>query len=496
MAMRPVPESYPVTQTFYANATKYNLGAGHGAIDYGAPVGTPVVAPEDGTVVFADWAWKLPGGANDWASRWYQIKPAVNQRKVGGGIMTVIRTDIGSIWILAHLSDNNIAPKGTRVRKGQRVALTGHTGSSTGPHLHMSLLPPTPNYSNGYFGAINPAPWMTEPYAELKGPGSAEKKAAAASSVRDALPVYSYEVKPSAAYTPAASVPAVYGQKRTIKGVTIHWWDYPSRAGTHDGTVNYLRRKGANTSAHYVVSPGRVTLIVDPKHAAWHAGSAKGNATTIGIECNPHDIAGTLPTLAALIRDLEKAYGSLLVFQHKQWKSTTCAGDYGPRLPEIVNLVNDGAPSAPKKQAVSSAPKKKSALSAPKEWSDMATKKEIEESMERVVTRVMKGEGARQMRGSIKHMLSPRTDDGKGVLSGIFAFAGDRGIKPRGGVVTGNMTAREDEEWGRHFRATTASSVETLEDNQERLETKLDALAEALYTNGLLETTTNKKEKA
>ena len=91
-------------------------------------------------------------------------------------------------------------------------------------------------------------------------------------------------------------------------------------------------------------------------------------------------------------------------------------------------------------------------------------------------------------------MLSPGTDDGKGVLSGIFAFAGDRGIKPRGGVVTGNMTVREDEEWGRHFRATTASSIETLEDNQKRLESKLDALATLLVNTGQLSAT--KKENA
>ena len=53
-AMRPVPEMYPITQTFYANATIYNYGAGHGDIDYSAPVGTAILAPEYGVIRHAD----------------------------------------------------------------------------------------------------------------------------------------------------------------------------------------------------------------------------------------------------------------------------------------------------------------------------------------------------------------------------------------------------------------------------------------------------------
>ena len=184
-AMRPVPENYPVTQTFYANATIYNYGAGHGAIDYGVPVGTPVLAPEDMTIIHADWAWNLKGGPNDWAMRDYQIKPAPGDTRTGGGIAVAGVNMIGSHWWKCHLSRTNLNP-GDKVKKGQVIGWSGNTGSSTGPHLHLSLLPPNPNFSNGYFGAIDPAPYIKERYAPLTyttwqgspttGKGSASKK--------------------------------------------------------------------------------------------------------------------------------------------------------------------------------------------------------------------------------------------------------------------------------------------------------------------------------
>lgn len=165
-AMRPVPGMYPVTQRFSDNATIYNYGAGHGAIDYGVPVGTPVLAPEDGVVGHADWAWNLPGGPNDWAARDYQIKPAPGDTRTGGGIMVSIINSAGSRWWLCHLSKTDLN-RGDRVRRGQIIGYSGNTGSSTGPHLHVSLLPAAPNWGNGFFGAIDPEPWITRPYAPI-----------------------------------------------------------------------------------------------------------------------------------------------------------------------------------------------------------------------------------------------------------------------------------------------------------------------------------------
>lgn len=165
-AMRPVPEMYPTTQTYKQNSTQYNLGAYHGALDYGVPVGTPVLAPEDGIIRHAGFAWDLPGGPDDWTLRDYQIKPARGDLRTGGGIMVRLDNAIGSRWWSAHLNRTDLNA-GDRVRKGQIIGYSGNTGSSTGPHLHLALLPPSPNWNNGAWGGIDPAPYIREKYSPL-----------------------------------------------------------------------------------------------------------------------------------------------------------------------------------------------------------------------------------------------------------------------------------------------------------------------------------------
>lgn len=165
-AMRPAPGMYPITQRYRENATAYNSAGMHGALDYGVPVGTPLVAPEDSVVVFDGWAWDLPGGPNDWHLRWYLIKPARGDTKGGGGIITIFRNSAGSHWGLAHASQSfyNV---GDRVRAGQVLQLSGATGIVTGAHTHVNLWPANPNWGNGAYGAIDPEPYITRPYAPI-----------------------------------------------------------------------------------------------------------------------------------------------------------------------------------------------------------------------------------------------------------------------------------------------------------------------------------------
>lgn len=166
MAMRPLAEVHRITQRFAQDLTQYNAGARHGAVDIGAPIGSKLVAPEDGVVVFDGWAWDLPGGPNDWLARFYQIKPARGDTKTGGGILTIFRNAAGSHWIIAH-ANRSFFKVGDRIRKGTIIQDTGTTGSSTGPHSHIALLPANPDYSNGAFGGIDPEPYFEEPYRPL-----------------------------------------------------------------------------------------------------------------------------------------------------------------------------------------------------------------------------------------------------------------------------------------------------------------------------------------
>lgn len=159
---RPVPSFIPVSQDYGSNATKYmaddhwlirTFGRyqenGHTGRDYSAAEGSDVYAVTDGTVLWADWATKLPGDDSHagWSSRWYISKTFA-------GICLVI--DHGAfLGVYAHLSRTDLNT-GDRVKGGQRVAASGNTGGSTGPHLHFEVIAKPFVFGNGMYGRVNP----------------------------------------------------------------------------------------------------------------------------------------------------------------------------------------------------------------------------------------------------------------------------------------------------------------------------------------------------
>lgn len=98
----------------------------HDGIDMSVPRGTRVHAIHAGTVIRAGWA----GGWGNMVE--------VNH---GGGVTT----------LYAHQS-RVLVRVGQRVAKGQTIGLSGSTGASTGPHLHLRL------HLNGE--PANPAPFL------------------------------------------------------------------------------------------------------------------------------------------------------------------------------------------------------------------------------------------------------------------------------------------------------------------------------------------------
>jgi murein DD-endopeptidase MepM/ murein hydrolase activator NlpD len=94
----------------------------HLAVDYGAPVGTPVRAVAEGVVGSAGWAG-------------------------GYGLSITLRHPRGYQTMYNHLSRLDIRP-GERVRQRQVIGRVGSTGLSTGPHLDYRVV------KNGSF--VNP----------------------------------------------------------------------------------------------------------------------------------------------------------------------------------------------------------------------------------------------------------------------------------------------------------------------------------------------------
>ena len=145
-------------------------------------------------------------------------------------------------------------------------------------------------------------------------------------------------------YTPAARVPATFGRgPRRVESITIHHWG--AFGQTFDAVVRYLCRPGGSSSAHYVVEHGRASCIVDPDDAAWHAGSARGNTTSIGIECRPEATDGDYATVAELVRALRAVYGEVPLVPHSSWKATACPGRWD--LARIDALARTVPPPSP-----------------------------------------------------------------------------------------------------------------------------------------------------
>lgn len=130
-------------------------------------------------------------------------------------------------------------------------------------------------------------------------------------------------------FTPAASVPATYGRRRTIDSITIHWWGLPEWNATFFGTVDFLCTNKKPTSAHEVIEAGRVAVIVNHGDASWAAGNATGNATSIHLELNPRASDEDYATAAERIRDIRAMHGKdLPLIPHRNWQATMCPGDY------------------------------------------------------------------------------------------------------------------------------------------------------------------------
>ncbi|MEV3889574.1 M23 family metallopeptidase [Streptomyces griseoincarnatus] len=106
----------------------------HSGQDYAVPTGTPVMAAHGGTVVKAG-----GNGAGD--------GPAY-------GNAIVIKHGNKTYSQYAHLSSVNVKV-GQVVKTGQKIASSGNTGNSSGPHLHFEIRT-TPNYGS----AVDPAKFL------------------------------------------------------------------------------------------------------------------------------------------------------------------------------------------------------------------------------------------------------------------------------------------------------------------------------------------------
>lgn len=90
------------------------------AIDFAAPIGTPVIAARDGTVMqVEDRFGDMPGRLDE------------------ANFIRILHAD-GSMAVYAHLQRGSMeVVPGQRVKTGEMLARSGNSGYSSGPHLHF-----------------------------------------------------------------------------------------------------------------------------------------------------------------------------------------------------------------------------------------------------------------------------------------------------------------------------------------------------------------------
>ncbi|MEG3978127.1 peptidoglycan DD-metalloendopeptidase family protein [Microcoleus sp. herbarium8] len=108
----------------------WRWGRMHKGIDIAGPIGTPIMAADNGVVTYAQW--------NDG----------------GYGYLVEITHADGSETVYAHNS-RILVQKGQTVAQGEQISEMGSTGFSTGPHLHFEVHPAGQ-------GAVNPMAFLPD----------------------------------------------------------------------------------------------------------------------------------------------------------------------------------------------------------------------------------------------------------------------------------------------------------------------------------------------
>ena len=127
----------PISPVSYSAGTWHypeSFGGGvHLGADFAVGVGTQIVAPADGIILYANNAYDTYDG---YLYHWIGWP-------LGGGNTMMFLTQVnGTTYAVsfAHMAHENFMVKaGDQVKKGQLLGCTGASGNSTGPHAHVEL---------------------------------------------------------------------------------------------------------------------------------------------------------------------------------------------------------------------------------------------------------------------------------------------------------------------------------------------------------------------
>jgi murein DD-endopeptidase MepM/ murein hydrolase activator NlpD len=117
---------FSVLQGFHGKFS--HTGSNEYAVDFDCPVATRVIAARDGIVVAANASAQGSGTTQEYA----------DYRRVN---FVLVMHDDGTLGEYMHLAPSGVVvTPGTKVRRGQELALSGNTGFSSTPHLHFQVI--------------------------------------------------------------------------------------------------------------------------------------------------------------------------------------------------------------------------------------------------------------------------------------------------------------------------------------------------------------------
>jgi murein DD-endopeptidase MepM/ murein hydrolase activator NlpD len=143
-ALSPLRGEFVLTSLFgYRKSAFTEAQEYHSGVDLGAPVGTPVLAPADGTVLYVG---KFPVARE---STWWRL-----------GQVVALRHGDELLSIYGHV-DRLRVRRGQTVARGDVLAEIGESGVSANPHLHYAVWRRRPTYDardrpQGEFEPIDP----------------------------------------------------------------------------------------------------------------------------------------------------------------------------------------------------------------------------------------------------------------------------------------------------------------------------------------------------
>lgn len=123
---RPVANEFKVTSPYGKRKDPVTgvESAMHYGIDFGVPVGTPVVSAVTGKIDAAGFE-----------------NPEDEKQGFGRRVRQIVQEGEKRFYVYyAHLSEISVK-EGEEVVAGTRVGLSGNTGKSSGPHLHFEVRP-------------------------------------------------------------------------------------------------------------------------------------------------------------------------------------------------------------------------------------------------------------------------------------------------------------------------------------------------------------------